>query len=504
MPTPTPPSSPRESVWQVVFVALFGLVLGLSLLKFGNPVVLDAAVEAPQNRLEIIFQSWPLAWGIVLLAGVLVLGLRAAKFQTAAPTWMIALPAVWFGWQLLCAPQSIRPDLTRTTLLHFSACVGCFYLGLFALAKLERLRLFWLFIGGCLAWVLVQGWQQHFGGLEETRKYVLEQMAGKPMSPEFLKKIQSDRIFSTLVYPNALAQVVILLLPVVLGAAWLGGRDLPPAIRLAVPVGFGIGGAGCLYWTGSKGGWLVAVVLGLLALARVPAPRRLKTGVAIGLAVVALVGFGLRFQKYFEQGATSVGARFEYWRAAGKTFLANPVLGSGPGSFTTAYQRIKPPDAEMARLTHNDYLQQASDSGVIGVLTFSAFVLGSVFLLYRNPFIKKSDLAFLAWLGVAGWSLQSFIEFGLYVPAIAWPAFTLLGWLWGTVPGKSAGAEAKGAAGNVPQTSQSAGSPISNRQGVARPENAGNADGPQAGSPATQQTGKSALPHPLLTGTMQS
>ena len=31
-----------------------------------------------------------------------------------------------------------------------------------------------------------------------------------------------------------------------------------------------------------------------------------------------------------------------------------------------------------------------------------------------------------------------------------------------------------------------------NRQGVTRPEHAGNADGPQAGRPATQQTGKSA------------
>ena len=47
---------------------------------------------------------------------------------------------------------------------------------------------------------------------------------------------------------------------------------------------------------------------------------------------------------------------------------------------------------------------------------------------------------------------------------------------------------------NVPQTSQSAVSPISNRRGVARPEHAGNADGPQTGSPATQQPGKSAVP----------
>jgi hypothetical protein len=30
-----------------------------------------------------------------------------------------------------------------------------------------------------------------------------------------------------------------------------------------------------------------------------------------------------------------------------------------------------------------------------------------------------------------GWSGQGLVEFGLYVPALAWPAFTLFGWLWG-------------------------------------------------------------------------
>jgi hypothetical protein len=35
------------------------------------------------------------------------------------------------------------------------------------------------------------------------------------------------------------------------------------------------------------------------------------------------------------------------------------------------------------------------------------------------------------WLGVLGWSLQSLVEFGLYIPALAWPAFAFLGWLLG-------------------------------------------------------------------------
>jgi len=41
----------------------------------------------------------------------------------------------------------------------------------------------------------------------------------------------------------------------------------------------------------------------------------------------------------------------------------------------------------------------------------------------------KSSLRFALWLGLLGWALQGLVEFGLYIPALAWPAFTFLGLL---------------------------------------------------------------------------
>jgi hypothetical protein len=38
---------------------------------------------------------------------------------------------------------------------------------------------------------------------------------------------------------------------------------------------------------------------------------------------------------------------------------------------------------------------------------------------------------FAVWLGLLGLFLHSLMEFHLYYPALAWPAFFLLGWLWG-------------------------------------------------------------------------
>jgi hypothetical protein len=86
----------------------------------------------------------------------------------------------------------------------------------------------------------------------------------------------------------------------------------------------------------------------------------------------------------------------------------------------------------MTRLVHNDYLEQASDSGWIGFIAFSTLILGSLAVLYRK--LGTDPLKVSVWIGLTGWALQCFVEFGLYIPGLAWPAFTLLGWLWGTAP----------------------------------------------------------------------
>ncbi len=35
----------------------------------------------------------------------------------------------------------------------------------------------------------------------------------------------------------------------------------------------------------------------------------------------------------------------------------------------------------------------------------------------------------MIWLGLLGWAAQCLVEFSLQIPALAWPAFALLGYL---------------------------------------------------------------------------
>jgi O-antigen ligase len=236
----------------------------------------------------------------------------------------------------------------------------------------------------------------------------------------------------TLVYPNALAGLILLLLPVSLVLAFNSTKRLRPPIRATViTLTIFLGGA-AFFWTGSKLGWLIAMAIGGACLFRLPWPARLKWAALTAVMAIGLGIFAVRFHGYFAAGATSVGARFDYWRAAVETTFKHPLLGTGPGTFQRPYAQLKSPTAEMARLAHNDYLEQFSDSGIVGGTLYGAWIVLLLLTIGRRVWRSGDPVIFAIFLGLLGWSLQELGEFGLYVPALAWTAFTLLGFLLAT------------------------------------------------------------------------
>lgn len=428
-----------------VFAGFLGVILGLALLKFGNPAILEKWTTTPTNIWEFLIGSpWPIWWAYGLIGLAVVFGLAKARWPKQAPTGLVVLPLAWLAWEAVACTRTMDPALSWPTWAHFVACVACFYLGLFGLGRVKVLWPFWLGLMGGFAVVLCSGWYQHFGGLEESRRYfmmyIYPQM--KEVAPEHMKRVNSTRVFSTLFYPNALAGALLLLTPPLLGFIARSRDRLAADARWFLVGVVSLGAAGCLFWSGSKGGWLLMLVLGLVTLLRLPLPRVYRTSLMGAVLVVGLTGFGLKYAGFFAKGATSVSARFEYWRAAALTVKESPVFGSGPGTFYRAYEKVRKPDAEPARLVHNDYLEQASDSGVIGFLIYTALVAGVLYWTWGRAPLRIGRLAstpvadrdweqYLAWLGVLGWALQSFLEFGLYLPSLAWPAFMLMGWLVG-------------------------------------------------------------------------
>ena len=278
--------------------------------------------------------------------------------------------------------------------------------------------------------VVASGLQQHFGGLEETRRYFFTYLYPHvdSVTPEYLKKISSDRIFATLFYPNTLAGALLILLPPTMATFWqLSERFTFPA-RCFLLGSYGIAGLACLYWSGSKGGWLLCLCTGLVAALHFRFAARIKVILVTTLLLAGLGGFFWKYSTFFQSGATSVHARFDYWQAALRTALSKPVLGSGPATFGESYKAIKRPESEMARLAHNDYLEQASDSGFPGFAAFSVWMLAIAWYAYPRRNSASGRFGLFVWLGILGWLLHGTMEFGLYIPAISWFGFGVSGW----------------------------------------------------------------------------
>ena len=85
----------------------------------------------------------------------------------------------------------------------------------------------------------------------------------------------------------------------------------------------------------------------------------------------------------------------------------------------------------MARLTHNDYLEQFSDSGIPGGIFYASWIFLALAILGKQIWKNADAISFAIFAGLLGWFVQGFAEFSLFIPALAWTAFTLLGCLIG-------------------------------------------------------------------------
>ena len=482
--SPTRSSSPEALRF---FALIFGAFLGLCILKWGNPVILDAQIPMPRDAAEWLQQPWPSRLAPPFLMVLVVVGVMTSKPMESLrgrhiPALLLILPAIWMSWQSLAAGRSVDPVLTGLTLPQLAGCLACYSLGFLVLGP--ALRSGWLWVGLIAGFGLClnRAAQQHLFELRQDYQVLLEGQATgwtnftasslaemrdnllliqtngvEIANPVILDKMRRARVNGTMVYPNALAGMILLLLPASLAVLATVSATLKASVRRLVVGSFAVLGLLTLYWTGSKAGWLVAIGVGAVALLLRPGSARIKAAWVALLLAGGLGLFGLRFAGYFAKGATSAVARADYWKAAVQNTWEHPVWGSGPGTFQRPYARLKAPESEMARLVHNDFLEQASDSGLPGFVLYTAWIGGLLWTLGRRitrekdlgaqplepspaggakpsgtgwpvwPEADRQRLELAVFIGLLGWFTHGLAEFGLYIPASAWTAFTLAG-----------------------------------------------------------------------------
>ncbi len=236
--------------------------------------------------------------------------------------------------------------------------------------------------------------------------------------------------------PNSLAALLLLVLPPTVALVLRAGAGAVQRIAAGyVAVVFGFG----LVLTASRGAWLALVLIALVAplvVGRRGWGWRLRR---MGLAAVLVVAMGAAayfmlptLRGRFETMVSESGewTRPIMWRGAWQLFVANPVWGSGAGSYNVLFEKHRPAHFQMdAQWAHNDYVNTLSDYGVVGFgLFFGAAAAMSGLGLSRvrregwgseegrfgPPFLWRGIA-----LGLAAFGLQLFVDFHLKIPALA-------------------------------------------------------------------------------------
>lgn len=411
-----------------VVVCLAGLMF-VGPLKFSTPVVVQSLAGPPRDWFEWLALpplgnlSWPNQIGVIFAFGAFVWLVLDSHRMRAPVDWLFVLPLMFLLTQLLALPRSINSHVSADTVMHFATCALLFYAAAWYVRDGGSAVPLFGALGLAAMLTCVEALRQYAGGLQETRNFA-ESLA---LSDEFRARLASNRVFGTLVYPNSLAGFLVVAFAPMLAWLWERGRTWHRAVKwIALLFAAGLV-LFTLVLTGSRGGFVafaVMVVAGLWCMS-----RRRSVRVAIVIGTIALVLAGIAA---LGRGTRSLEARLDYWRGAVAIMRDHPWIGTGPGTFGSIYPKYKTADTEEAQLVHNNYLQMWCDSGVAGFVMFAALWMVTARDMFRVARERRDDAAAIAiCAALAGWVVHGLVDFDLYVPGIAYPAFALLGALQG-------------------------------------------------------------------------
>jgi O-antigen ligase len=190
----------------------------------------------------------------------------------------------------------------------------------------------------------------------------------------------------------------------------------------------------------SRGAFLGLLAAGLYTL--VITKGKLRGKILVGLSLGAILFYNLIDPKFIERQSTiqnyedrSAASRIELWKGALKLIKDYP-FGVGAGGYEALSPIYAPEVVEQfgnERTVHNTYLLAASEWGILGLVFFLAFLIGTFRELHRirrvsptTPEQTTLQLQSLAIeLGLIGFLTAGIFSNGLYSEVVYWlPAFT--------------------------------------------------------------------------------
>lgn len=112
-----------------------------------------------------------------------------------------------------------------------------------------------------------------------------------------------------------------------------------------------------------------------------------------------------------------------------------PVFGSGLGSFSVVFPRYSGPGlVEHYTHAHNDYVQFACETGIVGVGLLGLLVMMSFAAALRAQYVRQDPLmrgvSFGAMMAIIALGIHSAVDFNLQIPANALTFMLVLAFAW--------------------------------------------------------------------------
>lgn len=145
-------------------------------------------------------------------------------------------------------------------------------------------------------------------------------------------------------------------------------------------------------------------------------------GVILMMIVLSSTPMVERFLTIGEVDKGSSAGRIKIWGAAVEMIEDYPVLGVGPGNFSTVFTQYLPPAENRHFYAHNDYIQSVSEIGLAAIVIIAWMIAA----IYRRGFKKLKNESRLvrgvtigALSGITALLVHSMFDFNLHIPANA-------------------------------------------------------------------------------------
>lgn len=242
--------------------------------------------------------------------------------------------------------------------------------------------------------------------------------------------LKTSRLSATYGNPDHLAGYMEMALPLVLGLFVFGyNRGI---ISILLYISFLLLAA--LVLSLSRGSWL-GIIIGLVFMAlcllfdRHFKSKRIVIGIicsilALAFIVISSTSVVERIVTLTQKDPeTNLSSRILGWKGTIKMIKDHPLIGTGPGTYSTLFTQYQPPGLLNRRyMAHNDYLHFISETG----LTLMAIVVWMLIVFYRKGFRRLKNPSRLvrgitlgAMSGTTAILVHSLGDFNLHIPANA-------------------------------------------------------------------------------------